>query len=107
MSLRMNAAAPALMASNSASSSSSVDRTTIAAAGSSRLTRWVVSMPPGAGSERSMRMTSGLVANAASIADRASSASATISKSGSRSRIWRMPTRNRAWSSTMTIRTRS
>ena len=54
-----------------------------------------------------MRITSGLVANAASIADRASSASATISKSGSRSRIWRMPTRNSAWSSTMTIRTRS
>ena len=36
--------------------------------GSSRLIRWVVSMPPGAGSERSMRMMSGDVSRARSIA---------------------------------------
>jgi hypothetical protein len=107
MSFRTNAAAPALIASNRASSSSSVESTTMAVAGSSRLIRWVVSMPPGAGSERSMRITSGLVAKAASSADRGSSASATISMSGSRSRIWRMPTRNSAWSSTIRTLTRS
>ena len=49
MSLRMNAAAPALMASNSWSSSSLTARAMIPALGTSRLTRWVVSMPPGAG----------------------------------------------------------
>ena len=52
-------------------------------------------------------MTSGLVSNARSSAVRASSASPTISRSGSRSRIWRIPTRNRAWSSTIRILIRS
>ena len=49
MSLRMNAAAPALMASNSWSSSSVTARAMIPALGTSRLTRCVVSMPPGRG----------------------------------------------------------
>ena len=63
-------------------------------------------MPPGAGSERSMRTMSGDVSSARSTALRASSASPTISKSGSRPRMLAMPTRNRAWSSTIRIRVR-
>ena len=47
-SLRMNAAAPALMASNRSSSSSFEASTMIETAGNSRLIRCVVSMPPGA-----------------------------------------------------------
>ncbi len=46
---------------------------------------------------------SGSCCSAASNADRGSSASPTMSKSGSCSRIWRMPRRNRAWSSTSRI----
>jgi hypothetical protein len=95
-SLRMNAAAPALMASKSASSSSVWARTMIPVEGSSRLIRWVVSMPPGGGIERSMRMMSGEVSSARSIAERESWASPTTSKSGSRSRIFAIPTRKRA-----------
>jgi len=60
-------------------------------------------MPPGDGSERSMRMMSGDVATARSNALRLSSASPVTSKSDSFSRMLRMPTRNRAWSSTMRI----
>src|SRR5437867_2101228 len=74
-SFRMKAAAPALIASKRASSSSLTARTMIPVEGSSRLIRWVVSMPPGAGSERSIRMMSGDVSRARSTADRLSSAS--------------------------------
>ena len=52
-------------------------------------------------------MMAGSVSSAASWAERPSSASPTMSKSGSRSRIARMPTRTRAWSSTSRIRIRS
>ena len=103
-SLRMKAAAPALIASNSESSSSLTASTMIPVDGSSRLMREVVSMPPGDGSDRSMRMMSGEVSMARSVALRLSSASATITKSPSRSRILRIPTRNRAWSSTSRMR---
>src|SRR5664280_1650613 len=105
--LRMNAAAPARIAWKSASSSSSEARMMIPVAGRSRLMRCVASIPPGAGSERSIRMIAGSVSRAASWAARPSSASPTISKSGSRSRIARIPTRTRAWSSTIRIRIRS
>ena len=106
MSLSRNAAAPALMASKSWSSSSVAARATMPALGTSRLTRCVVSMPPGAGSDRSSSTMSGVYSAAASMALRESSASATTSKSASASRIWRMPTRKRAWSSTSRILTR-
>ena len=92
----MNAAAPALIASNRASSSSSTASMMIPQAGSSRLIRWVASIPPGAGSDRSIRMMSGLVSRAASSAERGSSASPTMSMSGSRSMMLRIPTRMRA-----------
>jgi hypothetical protein len=49
-------------------------------------------------------MMSGDVSIDRSMADRLSSASPTISKSGSRSRMLAMPTRNSAWSSTIRIR---
>ena len=58
--------------------------------------RRVASIPPGAGSDRSIRMMSGLVSRAATSAERGSSASPTISTSGSRSRTEWMPTRNSA-----------
>ncbi len=106
-SLRMKAAAPALIASNNESSSSLTARTMIPVAGSSRLIRWVVSMPPGDGSDRSIRTMSGDVSSARSTALRESSASPTTSRSGSRSRILAIPTRNSAWSSTTRIRVSS
>jgi hypothetical protein len=89
----MNAAAPALIASNRASSSSSAASTMIPQDGSSRLIRCVASIPPGAGSDRSIRMISGVVSRAASSAERGSAASPTISMSGSPSMMLRIPTR--------------
>jgi len=49
-----------LIASKSWSSSSFGARTTIAVCGSSRFTRWVVSIPLGVGRVRSIRTTSGV-----------------------------------------------
>jgi len=75
---------------------SMLPQTMIPVEGSSRLIRCVVSMPPGDGRERSIRMMSGEVSRARSMAPRESSASATISKSGSRPMMLAIPIRNNA-----------
>ena len=68
----------------------------LAANGRSRLIRWVVSIPPGARTERPMRTMSGEVSTTSSKALPPSLASPTISKSSSLSRTVRMPPRNSA-----------
>src|SRR6188508_657266 len=104
MSFRTYAAAPALMALKSWSSSSLLARTMTPVCGSSRFSRWVVSMPFGEGSPRSMRTTSGVSSSTVASASRPVPASPTTSISPSSSRMLRTPRRKSVWPSTMTTR---
>src|SRR5687767_4807069 len=92
------------MASKSWSSSSLLARTITPVCGSSRLRRWVVSIPFGEGSPRSIRTTSGVSSSTVARASRPVPASPTTSMSFSSSRMLRTPRRNSVWPSTMTTR---